>query len=395
MFFHPSGVTAVELQEQPADRPVGTPPPPPVSRTSVKRVILFVVLGGLLAAGVYASPMLLIKEEKRAPVTHLKTCGTSVVSVMVENSWRAQYLKAKNIQVDYESIGSNKGVEEMIQKKASIAFTHAPISEEQRKQAQGAGGDLVQVPILICAVSPIYNVKELKGKKPLNFTGEVLGKIFLGEIKTWNAPEIKAINADVELPPTPISVVHRQESSGTTLIFTDYLAKASPSWQAKHSKGVSEIKDWPTGEGVERNLNLAIHVSQKDGAIGYVDFLYTHFHELELGYGAIQDGAKTAFLRPDQATMTAAAQAALNPKIPEDLVLDVANRPGANAYPISGVIYAICYKDQPADSRALVADFLRWASREGQDSASKMSYAPLPKELTAAVDSRIGQIGAK
>lgn len=395
MFVHPSGVIAVEIKEQPADKPVGTPPPS--SRTSLKRVAIFLVLGVVLAAGVYASPKFLIQEEKPAPVTHLKTSGTSVVAVMVENSWRSKYLKDKNILVDYESTGSNKGVEKMIQKETSIAFTHAPISDEQRKQALAAGGELVQVPILICAVTPIYNVKELRGKKPVNFTADVLAKIFLGAIKTWNAPEIQAINPpDLGLPPTPITVVHRQDSSGTTLIFSDYLAKASPVWNGTFSKGASEIK-WPVGVGAERNLNLAIQVSQKDGAIGYVDFLYTHFPELKqiIEYGAIQDGSKNSFLRPDKDTMTAAAQAALTPTIPEDLVLDVANRPGASAYPISGVIYAICYKNQPEDTRELVADFLHWASHEGQESASKMSYAPLPKELIEKVDQRIKQIGAK
>ncbi len=193
------------------------------SRSSLIRRILTVVslIGilavGSLAVGVYAFPSILVKEEKRPSYVHLKTGGTSVMSVMVQNRWKAIYLKDKNIQLDYESTGSTAGMDQMIQKKLSIAFTHAPVSSDQREKAKSCGGEIVQIPIVLCSVVPIYNVAQLKGKRPVNFTGEVLANIFLGNIRTWDHPDIKAINKELDLPSTPITVVHREDSSGTTL----------------------------------------------------------------------------------------------------------------------------------------------------------------------------------
>jgi phosphate transport system substrate-binding protein len=376
-------ITPVDNNELPATQPAG----PPKSRTSFKRILILVVIGGLLAAAVYASPRFLIKEEPTPSFTNLKTGGTSVVSVLVENRWRPLYLKEKNIKIDYESTGSTAGVDQMMQKQLAIAFTHAPMTPEQRNKAKEAGGEVIHVPIVLCSVVPVYNISQLKGKKPINFTGEVLGKIFLGTIRTWNDPELKAINRDLDLPATPITVVHREDSSGTTLIFTDYLSKACPQWKEKFPRGAAEIA-WPVGIGAKRNLNLAIEVANKDGAIGYVDLLYTHFRELELEYGAIQNADKSAFLRADRENMTAAAQASLA-DVHDDLTFDPANRPGSKSYPISGVIYAICYRKQPDASRSLVVDFLHWATHEGQEFAEKMSYAPLPPELIGRVDQRL------
>lgn len=348
------------------------------------------LVAGGLAIAVIADPSLIVRPEKSPNYPLLKTGGTSVVSVMVDNQWRSQYEKEKNVRIEYESVGSSKGVEEMIQKQLSIAFTHAPISAEQRNKASLAGGEVVQIPILLCSVAPVYNLSRLKGKKPLNFTGEVLGKIFLGTIKNWNDSELKAINTDVELPATPITVVHRAESSGTTLIFTDYLSKASKQWAQKFPRGASEIT-WPAGKGVERNMNLATEVSRTEGAIGYVDLLYTRFQDFELESGAIQNADGTAFIRPTSETMAAAGDVAL-PEVKDDLVLNVLNKPGAKSYPITGVIYAMCYQVQPESTRSLVVDFMLWASREGQKSVAKMSYAPLPGGLIDRVDQKLKSI---
>jgi phosphate transport system substrate-binding protein len=278
----------------------------------------------------------------------------------------------------------------MIQKKLSIAFTHAPISDEQRSKAKSAGGDVVQIPIVLCGVVPIYNLPQMKGKKPLNFTGEVLAKIYLGTIGTWDHPDLKAINKELEkeLPSTPIAVVHREDSSGTTLIFTDYLSKASGKWKEQFPRGASELK-WPVGTGANRNMNLALAVSQTAGAIGYVDLLYArHSSEFKFEYGAIQNHDKTAYLRADAENMTAAAHGSI-PEGKEDVIYEVADKPGSKSYPLTGVIYAICYRNQPEATRAQVVDFLRWATHEGQKFSEKMTYAPLPPEFNDRVESQL------
>jgi len=365
------------------------------SSLRMKLIMLVSIVGvlgiAILAVGVYAFPSFIVKEEPLPSYVHLKTGGTSVMCVMIDNRWRSHYLKQNKIQLDYDSTGSTAGVDQMIQKKISIAFTHAPLSAEQREKAKESGGEVVQIPIVICGVVPIYNVSQLKGKKPLNFTGEVLADIFLGNIRTWDHPNLKAINKDVALPPTPITVVHREDSSGTTLIFTDYLSKASSKWREKFPRGKSELS-WPLGKGAKRNMYLALEVSQTDGAIGYVDLVHTHLiKEIELEYGAVQNQDKTGFLRADGENMTGAAREAIS-ELQSDLTFEVANKPGPKSYPISGVIYAVCYRTQPEANRAMVVDFLRWAIHQGQEFTEKMNYAPLPPELIERVDQRLKSI---
>jgi ABC-type phosphate transport system substrate-binding protein len=159
------------------------------------------------------------------------------------DKWDNVYRKKNKVKLDYYSTGSTKGVTEMIDKTTSIGFTHAALSEAQQSQAQANGGEVLHIPVVLCGVVPIYNLKGLnydvkamdesgkdyKGPKPLNFTGELLAKIYLGHIKKWNHTDIKNLNPEVkdQLPDVDIIVVHLKDSSGTTLIFADYLHETS------------------------------------------------------------------------------------------------------------------------------------------------------------------------
>ena len=74
------------------------------------------------------------------------------------------------------------------------------------------------------------------------------------------------------LPNSDIIVVHRSDGSGTTSIFTDYLAAVSADWKAKVGAGTSV--NWPVGLGGKGNEGVAGTVSQNDGSIGYVELAY-------------------------------------------------------------------------------------------------------------------------
>src|SRR3989441_13366934 len=62
---------------------------------------------------------------------------------------------------------------------------------------------IVQIPVLLVAVVPVYNVP---GGGELRFSGKVLAQIYLGAIKNWNDPAISRLNPDVALPDLPIEV---------------------------------------------------------------------------------------------------------------------------------------------------------------------------------------------
>jgi phosphate transport system substrate-binding protein len=352
---------------------------------SLPRLLLILLLGGGLCLLVYYSPALFIQEQHSPDLAHLKTGGTSVADIIIENRWRNAYRKAKGIELDYESTGSTNGIRKVIDGKYAVAFTHAPLTEDQKKEARDRRGEVLQVPVLLCAVVPVYNVKELQGKPPLKFTGEVLADIFLGKIDRWNDPALKKLNEGIDLPDTKITVVHREDSSGTTFLFTDYLARASEAWRKQVGEAASEVK-WPAGTGMTRNQGVKGYVQDTEGAIGYVDLL--HVFTGDLPYGAVENKDRTAFIHAEAKNMTAAAQG-LAAGLPEDLTFNLTDRPGEDSYPICGTIWAVCYQAQPAADLKKVADFLHWATHEGQRFATSMSYAPLPEELVPRVEQRL------
>jgi phosphate transport system substrate-binding protein len=278
----------------------------------------------------------------------------------------------------------------MLDKTYTIAFTHAPVSADLRKKAQDDGVGIVHVPLFLCGVVPAYHIAELKGKTPLNFDGAILAGIFLGKIQQWDDPALKAINPGVNLPAKKITVVHREDSSGTTQLFTEYLAAVSPAWTEQVGPAAADVK-WPQGISANRNQGVATKISEIDGAIGYVDRFYVSFQELTLDYGAVRNKDKSAFVRAEPANLTAAVRAILA-EIPEDLAFDLINRPGKESYPIAGVIYAVCLDKQSAADRKVVVDFLRWATHEGQADVVKTDFAPLPAELAERVDRRLDSI---
>jgi phosphate transport system substrate-binding protein len=337
-------------------------------------------------------PSLFVKEEHPPSYPALQLGGTSAVYVIVENGWKGKYRDDKQVQLAYESTGTTTGVNRLLDGSFAVAFTHGPLSADQRQKAKEKGGDVLQVPVLFCGVAVVYNLKELKGKPPLQLTGELLADIFLGKIKEWNDPALKAVNPGVELPATKIAVVHREDPSGTTQIFTEYLASVSPAWREQVGSPASELK-WPVGVAAARNLGIATLVDKTEGAIGYVDRMYTTYEDIVLDSAAIQNKDKSGFVRAEPENMTAAAASILG-DIPDDLGFSLANRPGKDAYPISGLIYAVCYQKQPDATRQRVVDFLHWAAHEGQPRAARMSYAPLPPELVKRIDQKLETIKA-
>jgi phosphate transport system substrate-binding protein len=357
-------------------------------RTSAKRIVFLLVIGGALCAAAIFAPRLLTSDPK-PPAVDLKMGGTSAVEFLMNSGWRTAYRKAKQVEVGYDSIGSTKGINGLVEGKYSVGFTHAPMTEEQRKKAQSKG-EILHIPVALCAVVPLYNVKELKGKPPLNFTGEALAGIFLGEIDRWDHPALQKLNPGATLPATKITVIHREGPSGTTLLFTSYLEKVSPQWRTKVGAAADEVK-WPVGVGAKRTPEVEQKVRATDGAIGYVDLLYAAAEDSQ--YGAVQNKDGTAFIHAAAKNMTAAAKD-LAADLAEDLTFQLTNRPGKESYPICGGIWAICYQAQPAATQKKVVDFLQWITHDGQELASRLSYAPLPAELIPRVEQKLQSIKA-
>jgi phosphate transport system substrate-binding protein len=309
--------------------------------------------------------------------------GSSFVDPMMKK-WATEYLKAKNVAVDYTSSGSGDGIKQMIAGKNLFGCTDAPMSDEQMKEAGGADA-VVHVPLVMGAVVPIYNLEGVKG---LKFTGEVLADIYLGKITKWNDAALVKLNGTAKLPDKTIAVVHRADGSGTSHIFTDYLSKVSPEWKNKVG-GASTNPKWPLGQGEVKNPGVAKAVSSTPGAIGYVELIYA-LQNKDLNIGQVRN-ADGEYVPASLESVTAAADASLK-KIPDDLRFSIVNPPGKEVYPISGTVWAVCKVQQGGKNGPLLADFLRWCLHEGQDYAKDLHYARLPQGLVGLADKKIDRI---
>ena len=246
-------------------------------------------------------------------------------------------------QLTYKSSGSTQGVKEMIDRNYQVGFTSFPLTPEQRKEAQGHGGEVVQIPIVLIAVVPVYQLKELKDKPPLNFTADVLARIFLGKITRWNDSALKTLNPGVGLPDLAITVVHRKDSSGTTHTFSEFLSDASETWQQEKMGPAGARISWPVGDAVERNYGVAGHVSRTEGAIGYVELL--NARNAKLSYGAVQNRDKV-FIHAAPETMTAAAKGLKVEDFADPKFVNSSIGPGRTVLTLRSALidWAVCYQ---------------------------------------------------
>jgi phosphate transport system substrate-binding protein len=354
---------------------------------AIVRVSVLVLLGAVMCAAALYSPAFFAEEEKPDTSEGLSVGGSSVVFFIMDK-WKNTYVKENAIDIVYSSSGSAGGIKKTIDRTYQIGFSSAPLTEDERKQAKAKGGEVVQIPVVLIAVAPIYNVTELNDKPPLKFTGAVLADIFLGKIKKWNDQALQKINEGVELPDKDIVVVHRKDPSGTTFLFTEYLAGTSEAWKKTIGPASSEVK-WPVGKGILRNYGVAGEVKRNDGTIGYVETLHALTNKLPIG--AIQNADKSAFLQAKPEYVTAAAKN-LSGAVLDSGAFSLTNRPGQDAYPICGVEWAVCYQNQPAAQQKLVADFLHWSIHDGQAFTKELHYAPLPEELVLHAEKKIKSI---
>ena len=280
----------------------------------------------------------------------------------------ADYNTATGIKVNYQSVGSGAGISQLTAKTVDFGATDAPMNG---KQDSALSAPAIHIPVTAGAVVLSYNLAEVKGA--LLLTPSVLADIFLGNITMWNDGKIAAINKGMNLPATAILIAHRSDGSGTTNIFTTYLAKVSSDWNSKVGKG--SAVNWPTGLGGKGNEGVAGLIKQTPGAIGYIELAYAVQNAMP--YASVQNKAGK-FIVPSTASITAAA----NIPIPADSKVSLTNTDAADGYPISGFSWVALYKEQNYDSRSKVkaanlVKLISWMIHDGQKFSAPLNYAPL------------------
>jgi phosphate transport system substrate-binding protein len=299
------------------------------------------------------------------------------------SKWIAEYNKQfPNIQINYQSIGSGGGIRQIIAGTVDFGATDAPMKADEAKQAPGK---LLHIPATIGGVVISYNVPELT--QSLKLASDVLADIYLGKIKRWNDPRIAADNATAKLPAKEISVVYRTDGSGTTAVYTDYLAAVSPEWKDKVGAGKS-VK-WPVGLGAKGNEGVTGQVKTTPYTIGYMERAYATQNKLPMAELKNKAGK---FIAPTTAAMSAAAEGV---EMPAELHVSLVDSAAEAAYPISGYTYLLVYADakDPTKGEA-IAKYLWWALHDGQKFAETLDYAPLPAKVVTQVEARLKELSA-
>lgn len=280
------------------------------------------------------------------------------------------YYQLEKVKVNYQAIGSGGGIRQLLAKTVDFGASDAFMDEEELNMAEKP---IIHIPTCLGAVSLTYN---LPGSPQLKFNGEVIADIFLGKITKWNDKKIKALNEGIELPNQKIVVVHRSDGSGTTFIFSDYLAKVSGDWETKVGRGKS--LNWPVGLGGKGNQGVAGLIQQTPGSIGYVELIYAVSNNMP---AATIQNIKGNFITPSIESVSQAA----NADMPDDTRITLTNTDADQGYPIGSFTWLLIYKDMGILGKSEaevkeVVDLVWWMIHDGQKLVEPLHYAPLPEE---------------
>jgi len=290
----------------------------------------------------------------------------------IYSRWFATYARTNPVRVNYASVGSGAGIRQITQGTVDFGASDAPMSDEELARKP----DILHVPMVMGSVAVSYNLPGLR--QPLRLDGATLAAIYLGQVRRWNDARIAALNPGVALPGADILPVYRTDGSGTTFVFTDFLAAVSPAW--KREVGVGKSVKWPTGLGAKGNEGVTGVVRQAEGAVGYVEVAYATQNRLPVA--AIRNRAGT-FLSPSVEATTEAAAAVVGQLPPDtDFRLSIVNAAAPGAYPIASFTYLLvpAHMEECVRARALTG-LVHWTLTAGGDMARRLEYAPLPPAL--------------
>ncbi len=302
------------------------------------------------------------------------------------SNWFATYARETGTRINYQPIGSGGGIRQFTRETVDFGATDGPMRDDQ---IEAVNGNVLHFPTAIGSVVLTYNLRNT-GTERLKLTPEILADIYLGRITSWRDPRIAALNPGIRFPDLDIVVVHRSDGSGTTYVFTDYLAKVSPEWVRRVGRGTAVR--WPAGLGGKGNEGVTAQVKLLEGGLGYVEMGYAIANRLQ--FAALRNPAGN-FVVPSAATATAAAQGTDWPA-DTDFRVSITNAAGADAYPISSFTWLLVYRDHRSEAVGRqIRDFLRWmVTPEAQQISVRLHYAPLPEVVLGRVKERIPALRA-
>lgn len=288
----------------------------------------------------------------------------------VYTAWAQAYKGATGNELNYQAIGSGGGIRQIQAKTVDFGATDKPLKQQDLDKS-----GLTQFPTVVGGIVPIINLPGVNSGQ-LKLTGDIIANMYLGRVTRWNDPAITRLNPGLRLPGLPVTVVHRSDGSGTSFVFTTYLASRSQAWA--NTVGANDSVNWKTGLGGKGNDGVAAFVKQTPGSIGYVE--YTFARKDKVAYALVQNNAGQ-FPQPNAAAFREAAASAPWGKVPGNYVL-LLNQPGHNAWPISAATFILVPRNPENPGRvAAVLRFFDWAYKTGDKTALGLDYVPLPPQV--------------
>lgn len=263
--------------------------------------------------------------------------------------WADAYKKETGVTINYQSVGSGAGIKQITAKTVDFGASDMPLSDEQLKKE-----GLHQFPMVVGGNVVVFNLEGVKANE-IVFTGELIADIYLGKVTVWNDKRIKDLNPKVNLPDATITVVRRSDGSGTTFLFTRYLASVSEEW--KNKIGVNAAVEWPVGVGAKGNDGVAGNVKQTKYSIGYVEYAFAK--QNNLSYSSLKIG---------------------------DKIVVAGKQSFQTDWPIAAPTFIIMHlnsKDKTKSAAAL--KFFKWAYDKGDAMADELDYVPLSAEVKSKV----------
>lgn len=297
------------------------------------------------------------------------------------------YSRHGGARVLYQGTGSSEGKKAIVAKTVDFAGSDAPMTDQELTAgAASCGAPIMHFPTAVGGVVIAYNLPELV-TAPLRLDGETLARIFLGTVTRWDDPALAALNTGVRLPSEPIAVIHRADGSGTSDIFTSYLATVSPTWRDTVGSGTT-VK-WPTGTGATGGSGVATALRGTPYGISYLESTAAQ-GGAGVGTAAIRNRAGK-FVNASVPTLTAAATAG-TANTPADLRVKFVDADGAESYPLAGLTWLLVCPNQTNEAKALaLTQMLWWVTHEGQKLMTA-GYAPLPPALIAREETMVNAI---
>jgi phosphate transport system substrate-binding protein len=299
----------------------------------------------------------------------------------VYTKWAESYQTATGNKVNYQGIGSSGGIKQIKAKTVDFGGTDAPLEEAELDAAK-----LVQIPTVMGGVTIVINVPGIESGK-LKLDGPTAADMFRGAITKWNDPAIARLNPGVSLPNLAVTVANRSDGSGTTHVFTGYLAKQSMAFMRE--VGAGKTVNWPSNSvGGKGNPGVAANVQKIKGAIGYVDIADAMKNQMK--FVALKNRAGN-YIVPNQDAVADAASGA-NFKV-RGMAPDLLDQSHKNAWPITSATYMLAYeKGTDAAKQKGVVDFFTWSLNNGQKMAEDLGFVALPANVVKMVEAEMKNI---